>query len=245
MIRVIRYGRKSPNGWSDEGNSESAQDAHTLAYCEREGLQPVGDMIFDLFAKSATLKRPGIQRALAMIDAGEADGLVVYRLDRLTRSLKDLLTLTDGPFAPGKAQLHSVHEKLDTASATGRMLVNILGTVNQWQREIIGENTRETLATLKAQGKSIGGVPPYGWRRVIDGEGKARLERVVKEQAVIQFVRWKVRQGMAQDDIARRLNDSLTPTRSGRPWSRRGVQCILSQPSTDGSMDEARAGKEA
>lgn len=235
MTRVIRYGRKSPNGWKDEGNSEAAQDAHTLDYCTRNRLEPVGPMMFDLFGRSANLKRPQLQTALTMIEAGEAHGLVVYRLDRLTRSLRDLTALTDGPFAPGRAQLHSVHEKLDTSSATGRMLVNILGTVNQWQREIIGENTRETLATMQAHGAHIGGAP-YGWRKVAGADGKlTALEPVPEEQDYVQLIHrlsgsrdddghlW------TQDAIARHLNACEVPTRSGRPWSRRGVQCVLVQ----------------
>lgn len=230
MTRVVMYGRKSPNGDKDEGNTEQNQEARVLDYCRANGLEPVGSMIFDMHQSSATLKRPGVKRALAMIEAGEADGLVIYRLDRLTRSLGDLIELTNGTFAPGRAQLHSVHEKLDTASATGRLLVNILGTVNQWQREIIGENTRETLQTMVAAGAKLGGAP-YGWRKVAGEGGKlTALEAIPEEQAAISLVREWDGDGVSQGAMAKWLNLRGIPSRSGRPWSRRGIQCILATP---------------
>lgn len=244
MKRVIRYGRKSPNGWDDEGETEAMQDERTRAYCVANGLAPIGPMMFDMFESSATLNRPKLQEALRMIRAGEADGIVVFRLDRLTRSIKDLLALVADVFAPGKAELHSVNEKVDTSGATGRLLLTLLGAINQWQREVIQENVRETLATKRASGAYLGGVP-YGWKRVenpddIDKKtGKPKLTKLVPvegEQRVITSIRQLlVCDNVAgyrwtHDAIAAELNQRRYPTRDGKPWTRSRVQRALASP---------------
>lgn len=230
MTRGVIYVRKSQNGTGDEGCTEANQRARTLDYCASNEIEPV-ETIVDMLQTSKTLKRPGVKRALAMIEAGEVDALVIYRLDRLTRSLADLTALLEGPFAPGRAQLHSIHEKLDTSSATGRMLVNILGTVNQWQREIIGENTRETLQTMVSQGAKLGGAP-YGWRKVAGPGGKlTALEAIPAQQAIIFEVRemWGIGK-LSQKTIAALMNERGRPAPKGAKWSRRSVQCILATP---------------
>src|SRR5216684_2636542 len=85
------------------------------------------------------LDRPGLQRALAMLKAGEGEALLGVKLDRLTRSVVDLGTLVERYFVPGKAALLSVGEQIDTRSAAGRLVLNVLASVSQWEREAIGE----------------------------------------------------------------------------------------------------------
>ena len=107
--------------------------------------------------------------------------MVVAKLDRLTRSVRDLGALIEGPFA--KAALLSVGEQIDTRSAGGRLVLHVLGSVAQWERETIGERVTAALAHLKAQGRRAGCVP-YG-KRVI--AGTKQLEDDPAEQAVISW----------------------------------------------------------
>ena len=92
---------------------------------------------------------PGLQRALALLKTGPVEALLVVKLDRLTRSVVDLGQLIETYFAPGKAALMSVAEQIDTHSAAGRLVLNILASVSQWERETIAERTRIDFTILQ------------------------------------------------------------------------------------------------
>jgi DNA invertase Pin-like site-specific DNA recombinase len=241
-VRALIYARKSPNGWDDEGCSIEMQVERCRAYCMANELQVVGE-IPDMLQPSKHLNRPGIQECFRRIAGGEAEALVIFRLDRLTRSLTDLLALVEGPFGPGRAQLHSLNEKLDTSCATGRLMVKLLGSINEWQREIIGENTKATLQTMKNAGHPFGRAP-YGWRYAVDDSGRRMkpniLEDDPQEQRAIRIVR-ELAGEHTSEEIAARIQ---IPRRGGKAWNRQAVDRILSRASVPGSMDEARTGQE-
>ncbi len=114
-----------------------------------------------------------------MLKAGEADALLVVKLDRLTRSVRDLGRLVEKYFAPEKAALLSVGEQIDTRSAAGRLVLNVLASVSQWEREAIGERTAVAMRHKASQGEYTGGWAPYGRRVATDGE---RLEADPNEE---------------------------------------------------------------
>jgi DNA invertase Pin-like site-specific DNA recombinase len=120
-------------------------------------------VIEDAGLSAKTLDRPGLQTALAMLKTGQAAGLVIAKLDRLTRSVRDLGALIEGPFAAGKAALLSVSEQIDTRTAGGRLVLNILGSVSQWEREVIGERTAAALQHKKT--RASGSAPARSWSR--------------------------------------------------------------------------------
>lgn len=245
MSRVIGSVRVSTEDQAREGVSLEAQRERIRAYCLAMELELV-EIVTDEGVSGAVSpeKRPGLASALARCRAGDVDGIVVYRLDRLTRSVRDLLDLVD-EVQGARWSLHAVVDRLDTGSATGRLMLGLLGLLSQWERETIAERTTMALAEKRRQGAHLGGVP-YGWRRAVGPDGKlTALEQVPEEQATIGQVRAWLKQGRTQAWIASTLNANSEPSRSGRPWSRRGIQCILSQPSVDGSMDEAAIGQEA
>ena len=97
-----------------------------------------------------------------MLKRGEAEALLVLKLDRLTRSLVDLGSLVDRYFAAGKSALLSVGEQIDTLSAAGRLVLNVLASVSQWEREAIGERTAVAMQHKVSQGEYTGGQAPYG-----------------------------------------------------------------------------------
>src|SRR5579872_239746 len=167
--RTIAYLRVSTDKQADRGVSLDAQRAKVAAYAELYDLDLV-DVIVDAGASAKTLDRPGLTRALAMLKKGAADALLVVKLDRLTRSVRDLGELVERHFAPGKAALLSVGEQIDTRSAAGRLVLNVLASVSQWEREAIGERTSTAMQHKIASREYTGGAAPYGFRLAADGE---------------------------------------------------------------------------
>lgn len=97
-----------------------------------------------------------------MLQAGEADGIVACKLDRLTRSTKDLLELVEDFCTKRSLELVSIVDNVDNATAAGRLVLTVLGALATWEREAIGERTRKALARLTAQGVRVG-AEGYGW----------------------------------------------------------------------------------
>jgi len=128
--RTIAYLRVSTDKQADRGVSPDAQRAKLKAYAELYELDLV-EVIVDAGHSAKSLDRLGVQRALGMLKAGDAEALLVVKLDRLTRSVVDLGTLVERYFAPGKAALLSVGEQIDTRSAAGRLVLNVLASVSQ------------------------------------------------------------------------------------------------------------------
>src|SRR6516225_611736 len=98
-----------------------------------------------------------MKRLLALVDERKIDAVIVAKLDRLTRSVKDLCELLER-FERRGVSLISVAESLDTGSAAGRLVINIMTAVSQWEREAIGERTRDALRHKRANGERIGNI---------------------------------------------------------------------------------------
>ena len=96
-------------------------------------------------------------RLLTLVDSGEVQAVIIAKLDRLTRSVKDLCVLLDR-FTRRGVTLVSVAESLDTGSAAGRLVLNIMTAVSQWEREAIGERTREVLSHKRSKGERVGNI---------------------------------------------------------------------------------------
>ncbi len=166
--RAIAYVRVSTDKQAEHGLSLEAQRARAQAYAALYDLELIGTEI-DAGASAKTLNRPGLQRALGQLQRGAAQALLVVKLDRLTRSVKDLGTLVEQYFLDGRWSLLSVSEQIDTRTAAGRMVLNILASVSQWERETIAERTREAMAYKQTRREYTGGAAPYGWRVAADG----------------------------------------------------------------------------
>ena len=166
--RVIGYIRVSTSMQAESGLSIEAQRAKIEAYCVCHDLT-LADVIVDAGESAKTLERSGIQTLLTQVEAGAVDGVVIAKLDRLTRSMRDLHQLLEQVFS--RVQLHSVAESINTSSAAGRLVLNVLMSVAEWEREAIGERTSAALQAKKAKGERTGN-PPYGWRR----EGSSWVE---------------------------------------------------------------------
>ena len=176
--RAIAYVRVSTDKQADHGISLEAQEAKIRAYASVYDLDLV-DVVVDAGASAKTLDRPGLSRVLSAVKRGEVDAVVVLKLDRLTRSVADLGTLVDRYFQ--RCGLLSVSEQIDTRTAGGRLVLNVLASVAQWEREAIGERTSVAMKHKAAKGERVGAVP-YGFTLADDG---VSLVEVEAEQAVI------------------------------------------------------------
>ena len=212
--RVIGYVRVSTEQQADSGISLEAQQKKLDLYSQLHELALV-QTIVDSGVSAKTLERPGLQRALALLQDGEADGLLVAKLDRLTRSVRDLGQLIDRYFGERRGHaLLSVSEQIDTRSAGGRLVLNVLASVSQWEREAIGERTQTALQYLRSKGRCVSRFAPYGFTKTPAGA----LERVEDEQAVIDEANRLRRQGLSLRAVARRLWDAGHRSRRGTPF---------------------------
>lgn len=218
--RVVIYARVSTAGQADSGLSLSDQRERAEAYAKLYGLQVI-DVVEDAGASAKTMNRPGLLRALAMLKAGEADGLVVAKLDRLTRSVRNLGELLDRYFADGRYALLSVGEQIDTRTASGRLVLNVLASVAQWEREAISERTTHALRQKRKRGERVGTVP-YGLRAEADG----KVAEDPEEQAVLMRMQSLRARGTSLRGIVAELNRAGPPAR-GKKWHLTSVARML------------------
>jgi DNA invertase Pin-like site-specific DNA recombinase len=146
----------------------------------------------------------------------------VAKLDRLTRSVKDLCELLERFERRGVA-LVSVAESLDTGSAAGRLVLNITAAVSQWEREAIGERTRDAMRHKRSQGERVGNIA-FGSRLAGDGQ---HLEPDPAEQAALAEIRRLRSQRTTLRGIAAALNQRDFRTRLGTPWRLESVARVL------------------
>jgi len=212
--RAVAYLRVSTEKQADKGVSLEAQRAKVEAYAALYDVVLV-EVIVDAGVSAKTLDRPGLAKALGMIRAGRADALLVVKLDRLTRSVRDLGDLVADYFASGRAALLSVGEQIDTRSAAGRLVLNVLGSVSQWEREAIGERTSAALQHMAAQGEFTGGEPRFGFHATDDG----KLVPVEAEQAAITEAKRFREQGLSLRAVCRELDGRGFRSRAGRPFA--------------------------
>jgi DNA invertase Pin-like site-specific DNA recombinase len=213
--RALGYIRVSTDKQAEHGVSLEAQRAKLEAYASLYELTLV-EVIVDAGVSAKTLDRPGLQRALGMLRTGQATALVVAKLDRLTRSVKDLGTLVEDYFSSDNISLLSVADNIDTRTAAGRLVLNVLGSVAQWEREAIGERTKDALAHKKAQGHKTGGDVPYGCRLGDDGK---TLVPDDAEQALLTAIRDARRRGLSQRAVLAELTQHGFTTRKGTALS--------------------------
>lgn len=224
--RVVGYVRVSTENQAVEGVSLDAQRTRLTAYATAMDLDLVAIEV-DAGVSAKTLARPALQRALSMLDAGTVEGLLVTKLDRLTRSVRDLGDLVERYFASRFALL-SVADSIDTPSASGRLVLNVLTSVAQWEREATGERTRDALAQVRREGGRLGGES-LGWRRVeaTDANGRRLIESVEDEMAVVSRVREMKLGGMTVRAIAALLNAEGVRTKKARRWHATTVHRLL------------------
>jgi DNA invertase Pin-like site-specific DNA recombinase len=185
------------------------------------------EIIVDGGESAKSLQRPGMERLLALVDGKKVQAVIVAKLDRLTRSVKDLCELLERFERRGVA-LISVAESLDTSSAAGRLVLNIMTAVSQWEREAIGERTRDAMHHKRTNGERVGNIQ-FGYRLGTDGK---HLEPDPAEQEVLDDIRQLRQDGHTLRGIAAALNHRALRTRRGSAWRLEHVARIIKQGAT-------------
>lgn len=221
-IKAVGYIRVSTEEQASGGVSLGAQRAKLKAYADLYEIELV-EIIEDAGVSAKSLDRPGLRRALEKLKSGEATGLLIAKLDRLSRSVGDWNTLIDGYFGEraGK-QLFSVADSIDTRTAAGRLVLNVLMSVAQWERETISERTSAALQYKISQGERVGRVR-YGYELTPTGE----LVEDPRQQAGIRRMHELRASGLSLRAIGARLGDEGFATKDGRPWQAATVKQIL------------------
>ncbi len=181
-VRCAIYTRKSSEEGLDQAfNSLDAQREACAAYIlsqASEGWSALPDVFDDGGLSGGSLERPALQRLLADVAAKRIDIIVVYKVDRLTRSLLDFAKLVEA-FDSAGASFVSVTQSFNTTTSMGRLTLNMLLSFAQFEREVTAERIRDKIAASKAKGMWMGGTPPLGYRP--DG----RTLGIVEEHAPI------------------------------------------------------------
>lgn len=222
-MTVIGYVRVSTEEQADSGAGLEAQRAAITLEARRRGFELVA-IYEDAGASGKALTgRPGLARALAAVDKGEASALIVAKLDRLSRSLLDFAELMARSRRRGWA-LIALDIAVDTGTPSGEMLANVLAVFAQFERRLIGQRTREALAVKRRQGVQLGRP------RTLPDEIRARIAA-------------ERRSGVSLSAIAAKLNGEGVPTaQGGQRWYASTVRHVAEQNPAGSGHDRKPAG---
>jgi len=234
-IACAIYTRKSTDeGLEKEFNSLDAQREACEAYITSQkhaGWIAVRDMYDDGGLSGGTMERPALKRLLADIKGGKVQIVVVYKVDRLTRSLADFAKIVDVLDAHG-ASFVSVTQQFNTTTSMGRLTLNMLLSFAQFEREIAGERIRDKIAASKAKGMWMGGTVPLGYdvrdRRLVINETEAKLVRkIFSRYTDLGLVSLLQAELDTQGHRSKRREGTGRRSTGGRPFSRGILYLIL------------------
>lgn len=235
QLRCAIYTRKSTEeGLQQDFNSLDAQREACEAYIASQkscGWIHLNDHFDDGGFSGGTLERPGIQRLLREIEAGMVDVVVVYKIDRLSRSLMDFAKLVE-IFDRRSVTFVSVTQSFNTTTSMGRLTLNVLLSFAQFEREVIGERVRDKVAASKRKGMWMGGRPPLGYDvanlKLIINPTEAKTVNVIFQRYLdLGCVR-----ALRSDLIATGIKPKAWTSRTGREcgstsFSRGALYCLL------------------
>lgn len=218
---VAIYIRVSTEEQAASGLGLEAQEARCRAYVAAAGLEGEVVMFVDAGVSGATTDRPALEALRAAVARKEVSAVVVAKIDRLTRRLADLLELTEAFAAKGAAFL-SATEQVNTGTPAGKMMLSLLGTFAEFERDMIIERTKAAVAAKRARG--VG----HGFERLgeVHGEG-GRIEAVEAEQAAVELMVRRRAEGASLRAIAAELTAAGYATKRGGAWRACTVDVVL------------------
>ena len=235
-VRCAIYTRKSSEEGLDQAfNSLDAQREACEAYAasqRHEGWQVLDTHYDDGGFSGGNLTRPALQRLLADIKAGEVDLVVVYKIDRLTRSLMDFSKLVE-VFDAQQTSFVSVTQHFNTTSSMGRLTLNVLLSFAQFEREVTGERIRDKIAASKRKGMWMGGTAPLGYALanktlIVDKEESAMVRQLFERYDALGCVR-ALKQELDQASTQGRSRRQRDGTTRSVSFSRGGLYAILNR----------------
>jgi site-specific DNA recombinase len=219
-MKAIGYIRVSTDEQAREGVSLENQREKIAAYCSLNDMTLV-DIIADEGISAKNLNREGMQSLISLVKHGKVDAVIVYKLDRLSRSVKDTIALVE-LFERRTVAFHSIVDHIDTKTATGRFFLHIMSSLAQMERELIGERTRDALSHKIVKGERVGHVP-FGY--ALDGDGKTLLENP-REREAIDLIEALHGRGYTYRAICRELEAKAYEAKEGT-WHPQKVKNIL------------------
>lgn len=222
-MKAALYIRVSTDEQAKEGYSIPAQRERLLAYAHSQGWA-ISDEYVDEGRSGKDILRPQLQRLLTDLPSNKFDVVLVYRLDRLTRSVLDLYSLLQ-KFDAFQVTFKSATEVYDTTTAMGRLFITLVAALAQWERENLGERTRLGKEQKVKQGKRAGGRPPFGYQleqgNLVVHRGEAEVVRQI-------FHLYLSCQNM--NTVAEKLFQLGIVTRLNKPFSVKTIRDLLRNP---------------
>jgi DNA invertase Pin-like site-specific DNA recombinase len=223
--RVILYTRVSTDEQVESGLSLEAQRAELEAEAARRGWTDL-EVIEDPGHSGATIDRPGLRRALELLEAGEAGVLMVAKLDRLTRTIAGFGQVMEAAERQGWAvvilELDGLGGQVDMTTPMGEFIAGLMALLARLERRMIAQRTRDAARAKRARGERTGREPE------IPAKVRARIVRLR-------------RAGETPGAIARRLTDERVPTmRGGKTWQRSTIQRVLASVALDQELEATR-----
>jgi len=234
-IRCAIYTRKSSEeGLEQAFNSLDAQRDACEAFIlsqKHEGWVSLPEMYDDGGISGGTMERPSLTRLLADIAAGKIDTVVVYKVDRLTRSLGDFAKIVE-VFDTAGVSFVSVTQAFNTTTSMGRLTLNMLLSFAQFEREVTGERIRDKIAASKQRGMWMGGLPPLGYdvaeRKLVVNEAEAETVRNVYRRYVELGSVRALKDELDQDGVvSKRRIDRFERQTGGKPLARGALYLML------------------
>lgn len=223
--RVAIYTRKSvEEGLDMEFNSLDAQRESGEAYIKSQkanGWYCIPKHYDDGGYSGGNTNRPALRQLMADCRDGQVDIVLVYKIDRLSRSLCDFLELTRS-FEQLNVSFCSVTQDINTSTSSGRMMLNILATFSQYEREVISERIRDKFAASKRKGMWVGGVVPLGYR--IQNH---KLVILPEEAEVVRNIFKLYLETQSPAQVAAKLNEKGVTTKAGKTWNKSNMYHIL------------------
>jgi site-specific DNA recombinase len=246
LLRCAIYTRKSTEeGLEKEFNSLDAQREAAEAFIKsqaQENWTGLPQRYDDGGFSGGTIERPALAQLLADIQAGRIDIVVTYKVDRLSRSLLDFARLM-AVFDQHGVSFVAVTQQFNTATSMGRLVLNVLLSFAQFEREIIGERTRDKIAAARRKGKWVGLLPPLGYTvdprcpKLLVDEAEAQRVRAIfhlyrERQALLPVVEELERRGWT----TKRWQTRQGHFRGGRPFTKTSLYKVLIQPAYVGQV---------
>ena len=241
LKRCAVYTRKSSEDGLDQAfNSLDAQREACAAYVKSqtsEGWRPIRTSYDDGGHSGGTMERPALQHLLADIAGGAIDVVVVYKIDRLTRSLADFARMVE-LFERHEVSFVSVTQAFNTTSSMGRLTLNVLLSFAQFEREVTGERIRDKIAASKAKGMWMGGYPPLGYdlpapgsRALVLNEAEAETVRTIFRTYLALGSAHALQRWLDERSVRSKMHRSRSgKTSGGQPFSRGALYRILRNP---------------
>lgn len=226
-MKTIAYLRVSTDTQLD-GYGLDAQAERIGAYAKALDLT-LDKTIVDEGHSGATLDRPGLRELIAMIEAGEVSTVIVYRIDRISRSLRNLLNMWHDVFERHGCSLVSVSEQFDTSTATGRLFFNMVASFAEYERETIRDRLKGGRIAKARSGDRATGAVPIGYRSVEVNKRRVTIVDEREASTVRQILDLRT-SGKSFRQIAEALNAAQVPPKRGKAWYASTIRAIVENP---------------